>query len=97
MAKISLSKLKTVLYNFGQFWTVLDKMLCYNDRVKEDGSGLSFVYELFPLNRFFAGCRTVRLVRNVRRAPQKVIVTLPGANRPLKAVAQCRTMLHDVA
>ena len=51
----------------------------------------------FPLNRSFAECRTVRLVWNVRRAPQKVIVTLPGANRALKVVAQCRTMSHDVA
>lgn len=90
-------KLRTVLDNSGQFWTVLDKMLCYNGRVKDDGSELSFVYGLLSAQRIFAGCRTVRLVRNVRRAPQKVIVTLPGANRPLKVVSQCRTMSHDVA
>ena len=33
--------------SFGQLWTILDKMLCYNSSVKDDGSGLSFVYELF--------------------------------------------------
>lgn len=48
----SMIKLKTVPDNFGRFWTVLDKMLCYNSRVKDDGSGLSFVYELLPLNGF---------------------------------------------
>lgn len=40
-------KLRTVLDNSGQFWTVLDKMLCYNGRVKDDGSGLSVGHEHF--------------------------------------------------
>ena len=79
----------------GQFRTVWYKILCYNGRVKEDGSGLSFVYEFFPLNGFFAGCRTVCLARNARHAPQKVIGTLPTRIEPLKGVAQCRTMSHD--
>ena len=46
-AKKSLSKLKTVLDNSGQFGTVLDKMLCYNGRVKDDIPGLSFDHDLF--------------------------------------------------
>lgn len=45
-------KLRTVLDNSGQFWTVLDKMLCYNGRVKDDGSGLSFDDELLPAQLF---------------------------------------------
>ena len=31
----------------GQFWTVWNKMLCYNGRVKDVGSDLSFDDELF--------------------------------------------------
>ena len=45
-------KLKAVSDNLGQFWTVLDKMLCYNGRVKDDGSGLSFDDELLPAQLF---------------------------------------------
>ena len=37
----------------GQFRTVWYKILCYNGRVKEDGSGLSFVYEFFSTQRVF--------------------------------------------
>ena len=52
-AKKSLSKLKTVLDNSGQFGTVLDKMLCYNGRVKDDGSDLSFGDEPFARSTVF--------------------------------------------
>ena len=57
-------------------------MLCYNGRVKDDGTGLSFDDELFDRLMVFAGYRAVRLVWNACYAKGKVHSALPGANRP---------------
>ena len=79
----------------GQFRTVWYKILCYNGRVKEDGSGLSFVYEFFPLNGFFAGCQTSLSCTECSPCPAKSHWYPAYANRLLKVGAQCRTMSHD--
>ena len=75
-------KLKAVSDNFGQFWTVMDKMLWYNSSVKDDGSGLSFNDELFAFSMVFAGYRAVRLERDAYYAREIACSFLPSANRP---------------
>ena len=93
-AKKSLSKLKTVLDNSGQFGTVLDKMLCYNGRVKADGFGLSFVYELFTHSTGFLLDAEQSVLHGMLGTPRrKSLLPCPAQIAP----ESCRTMSHDVA
>ena len=91
-AKKSLSKLKTVLDNSGQFGTVLDKMLCYNGRVKDDGSDLSFGDEPFARSTVFRWVPNSPSCIECLLRPREACSLLSGANRLLKVGARCRTM-----
>lgn len=81
----------------GQFRTVWYKILCYNGRVKEDGSGLAFVYELFSTQRVFRWMPNSLSCTECSPCPAESHWYPAYANRLLKVDAQCRTMPRNVA
>lgn len=80
----------------GQFRTVWYKILCYNGRVKEDGSGLAFVYELFSTQRVFCWMPNSLSCTECSPCPAKSHWYPAYANRLLKVGAQCRMMPKSI-
>ena len=89
----SMNKIRTVSDNFGQFWAVVDKRLCYNSRVKDDGPGLSFDYELLPTQWFSPVTKQFVLYGMFVTPGRKSLVTWLTHIEP----KSCRTMSHDAA
>ena len=78
----------------GQFRTVWYKILCYNGRVKADGFGLSFVYELFTHSTGFLLDAEQSVLHGMLGTPRrKSLLPCPAQIAP----ESCRTMSHDVA
>ena len=78
----------------GQFWTVLNKILCYNGKIKDNGPGLSFDYELLPTQWFSPDTKQFVLYGMFITPGRKSMLPNPSESNP-KVVAQCRTMSHD--
>lgn len=77
----------------GQFRTVWYKMLRYNGRVKEDGSGLSFVYELFYSTGFSLDAKQSVLHGMLAMLRIKSLVPCLRESTP----ESWHTMSHDAA
>lgn len=94
--------------NSGQFWTVLDKFMWYNDIVKglrricsasAQGSedAISFYISVFIRGIPFSGQAAPWPVFLRQTQRQRGTLLCPARIAPLKVVAQCRTMPHNVA